>query len=471
MKFRHVAIIATFSITLFASGIEFQYLEQSSKRVLPNKQNEILSYHSVVKDAMKSVVNISTKKTTKTSFYSGSFGQMFNDPFFRQFFGRGFGDLFPQERIERSLGSGVILTHNGYIVTNNHVVENADEIIVALGDDNKEYSATIIGTDKDSDLALIKIDAKNLHPIKLSSDRELLVGDVVFAIGNPFGVGQTVTKGIVSATNRDKIGINRYENFIQTDASINPGNSGGALIDSRGALVGINSAILTRSGANNGIGFAIPVYMVEDVVRKLAKSGKVERGYLGVTISDLSSDARSLYKKDKGAIILDVAEGTPAHKAGLKRGDLIFSVDGKKIESSSELTRVIGSYNPNSTITLGVERNKKEITIKLKLASRDGVISALNEGFIEGLSLAQITRENAQRFRIPSNIRGVLVTDVKPSSKAEKLGFQPGDVIVQVEGMEIETLEDLSAATNKYRKGAKRVFINRYGQTLMQIVE
>jgi len=471
MKLKYFAIIATLSITLFASGIEFQYLEQSSKRVLPNEQNEILSYHSVVKDAMKSVVNISTKKITRTSFYSGPFGQMFNDPFFKHFFGRGFGDLFPQERVERSLGSGVILTHDGYIVTNNHVIENADEIIVALGENNKEYSATIIGTDKDSDLALIKIEAKNLHPIKLSRDRELLVGDVVFAIGNPFGVGQTVTKGIVSATNRDQVGINRYENFIQTDASINPGNSGGALIDSRGALVGINSAILTKSGANNGIGFAIPVYMVEDVVRKLAKSGKVERGYLGVTISNLSNDAKSLYTREKGALVLDVAEGTPAHKAGLKRGDLIFSVDGKKIESSSELTRVIGSYSPNSIITLGVERNKKEITIKLKLASRDGAMSASIDRFVEGLSLAQITRENAQKFRIPSNIRGVLVTDVKPSSKAEKLGFQPGDVIIQVEGMEIETVEDLNTAINKYRKGAKRVFINRYGQILMQIVE
>ena len=468
---KHLAIIATLSVSLFASGIEFNYLDKSSKRVVPNKHNEIISYHATVQDAMKSVVNISTQKTTRTSFQNGPFGQMFNDPFFRQFFGRGFGDAFPQERVERSLGSGVILTHDGYIVTNNHVVENADEIIITLGEDNKEYSATIIGTDKDSDLALIKIDATNLKPIKLSSDRELLVGDLVFAIGNPFGVGQTVTKGIVSATNRDRVGINRYENFIQTDASINPGNSGGALIDSRGALVGINSAILTRSGANNGIGFAIPIYMVEDVVAKLAQSGKVERGYLGVSISDLTSDAKNLYKNDRGALILNVGDDTPAHQAGLKRGDLVIAVDDKKIESSSELTRVIGSYNPGSTITLRVERDKKEIKIKLQLASRSGALTASSEGFIEGLSLAQLTRENAQRFRVPSNLRGVLVTDVKPSSKAERLGFQPGDLIIQIEGVEIESIEDLNSAAKRYADTAKRVFINRYGQTLMQVVE
>lgn len=469
---KQILLATSLSAALFGASVEFDYAQSAKQRVTPTSKQQLLSYNESVKDAMKSVVNISTQKTTKTSFSSNSpFGQMFNDPFFKQFFGREFENAFPRERVERSLGSGVILSKDGYIVTNNHVVENADEIIVTLGEDNKEYTAKIIGNDKDSDLALIKIDATDLQPIQISKEHDLLVGDVVFAIGNPFGVGQTVTSGIVSATNRDKIGINRYENFIQTDASINPGNSGGALIDSRGALIGINSAILTRSGGNNGIGFAIPVSMVEDVVSKLAQSGKVERGYLGVSITDLEKEAKALYKHGKGALVMDVSEDTPASKAGLKRGDLIYKVNGKDIDSASELTRVIGSFNPDETITLSVERDKKDIIIKLKLASRQSSLEATLEGFVEGLSVAEINKDNALKYRIPADIRGVLVADVKPSSKAEKLGFQPGDVIIQIESYEIESVSDLNKAAAKYENSAKRVFINRYGQTLMQIVE
>lgn len=468
---KQILLTGMLCMALFASDLDFNYASKADGRVVPNNSNKIFSHNSVVKDALNSVVNISTKKTTKTSFSTSPFGQMFNDPFFKQFFGREFQNSLPKERVERSLGSGVILTKNGYIVTNNHVVENADEIIVTLDSDDKEYNAKIIGNDKDSDLALIKIEAKNLKPVKISADKDLLVGDVVFAIGNPFGVGQTVTTGIVSATNRDGIGINRYENFIQTDASINPGNSGGALIDSRGNLIGINSAILTRSGGNNGIGFAIPISMVENVVSKLAKDGKVQRGYLGVSITDLQNEAKDLYKRDKGSLVMEVSEDSPASKAGLKRGDLIYKVDSKIIDSAAELMRVIGSFNPNETITLGVERDKKDIILKLQLASRDLSAQASQDGFVKGLSIAQITRANAQKYRIPANLNGVLVVDVKPGSKAEKLGFQPGDVIIQIESYEIKSMDDLAKAISKYKNGAKRVFINRYGNTLMQVVE
>ncbi len=458
------------ALGLNAAHIDFQYADSVQKRVAPSNSRQILSFNDSIKKAMHSVVNISTKKTTRTNFAGSPLGRMFNDPFFRQFFGQNFGGAIPKERVERSLGSGVILSSDGYIVTNNHVVENADEIIVAIGESDKEYNAEIIGSDKDSDLALIKIDAKGLEPIKIAGSDKLLVGDVVFAIGNPFGVGQTVTQGIVSAKNRDRVGINRYENFIQTDASINPGNSGGALIDSRGVLVGINSAILTRSGGNNGVGFAIPAAMVKDVTSKLAKSGKVERGYLGVSIQDLSKDAKEVYEHKKGALILNVAEDTPAAKAGLKRGDLIYAVDGKKVEGASELTRIIGSYNPGEEIALYIERDGDNMKLDLQLASRQNAMSASENGLVEGLKLSQINRDIARKFRLPSGVNGVLVVDVEPNSEAEKLGFQPGDIIIQIESSEIETLGDLSKALKRYN-GKKRVYINRYGQTLMQILE
>ncbi|MGM0623656.1 MAG: Do family serine endopeptidase [Campylobacterota bacterium] len=467
-----LATVALLSISLAAEAINFSYAPKTEKRVVPNAQSQLLSYNDTVKEAMQSVVNISTKRTTKNNFSNNPLGQMFNDPFFKEFFGgRNFGDALPQERVERSLGSGVIVTQDGYIVTNNHVVEEADEIVVTIGQEQKEYSATIIGTDEGSDLALIKIEAKSLKPLKLSQDTQLLVGDVVFAIGNPFGVGQTVTKGIISATNRDSVGNNRYENFIQTDTSINPGNSGGALIDSRGALIGINSAILTRSGANNGIGFAIPVNMVEDIISKLAISGKVDRGYMGVSIADLSSEAKSVYSRDSGALVMNVSEGTPASNAGIKRGDLIYGVDDKKIESASDLTRIIGSYDPGDSVKLKIERDKKTKEVTLTLGSVDSAQSASQDGFIEGLKLSEITKELAQKYRISDRVNGVLIVDVKPASKAETIGFQPGDVIVQVESIEIADLNDLDIAANEYKDSAKRVFINRYGQTLMQIVE
>jgi serine protease Do len=271
-------IIAT---TLFATSIDFQMAEKNPTRVAPNNPNQILSFNDSVKDAMKSVVNIAAKRRVAANAGKIPF-QMFNDPFLRRFFGDQFSEQFRENRIQRSLGSGVIISKDGYIVTNNHVVENADEITVTIGNNPKEYNARVIGRDSDSDIAVIKIDGNNFQAIRFGYSDELKIGDVIFAIGDPFGIGSTVTQGIISALNKDNVGINRYENFIQTDASINPGNSGGALVDSRGALIGINSAIITKSGGNNGIGFAIPVDMLKDVVKKLISDGKVTRGYLGV---------------------------------------------------------------------------------------------------------------------------------------------------------------------------------------------
>lgn len=288
MKSKLFIISTLIATNIFANSIDFNMAQKDTKRVAPSSATELLSFNSSVKDAMKSVVNISAKRHVNAM---GNFPlQMFNDPIFKRFFGDQFGNQFQQNRIQRSLGSGVILSEDGYIVTNNHVIENAEEIIVTIGDDPTEYTANVIGKDADSDIAVIKIEGNNFNAIKVGYSKHLKVGDVIFALGNPFGIGSTVTQGIISALNKNKVGINRYENFIQTDASINPGNSGGALIDSRGALIGINSAIITKSGGNNGIGFAIPVAMVKDVVQKLIKDGKVTRGYLGVVIDDLNKN-------------------------------------------------------------------------------------------------------------------------------------------------------------------------------------
>ncbi len=463
--------ITTLIVTtsLFANSIQMNLVDQNPDRKNIVNSAEILSFNESVKDAIHSVVNISTKKRIKTA--SSGIEQMFNDPFFRQFFGRNFGDTLPKERLQQSLGSGVILSKDGYIVTNAHVVEGADEIVVTVGDDEKEYEAKMIGSDKDSDLAVIKIEAKGLQPIAVGSSKNLAIGDVVFAIGNPFGVGQTVTQGIVSALNKNKVGINRYENFIQTDASINPGNSGGALIDSRGALIGINSAILTRSGGNNGVGFAIPVAMVKQIVKTLVADGKVSRGYLGVSIEDLSKETKDVYRHDYGALVLDVGKDSPADKKGLQRGDLIYKINGQKVKDASDLQTKIGSFKPGEVLSLSIERNKKDISVDIKLDSRESVQKITeNETVLQGLFVSEIDAQNSKKYRIPASVSGVLITDVEAGSKAEKVGFQAGDIIIQVENIEIETLKDLQRAMSEFKKVPKRVYVNRYGRVMMSVI-
>ena len=458
-------------VTLFGANIDLEYASKDIKRISPTKTDQIFSFNSSIKHSVNSIVNISTNKKLRFA-QNNQMGDMLNDPFFRRFFGRGFGQDLPKERIQRSLGSGVILSQNGYIVTNSHVIENADEITVSVGDDQKEYKAKLIGKDPDSDLAVIKIEAKGLVPIKLGYSSNLLVGDIVFAIGNPFGVGQSVTQGIVSALNKNMVGINRYENFIQTDAPINPGNSGGALVDSRGALIGINTAILSRSGGNNGIGFAIPVKMVKNIVKKLIEDGKVTRGYLGVSIEDINKELVPVYKHKKGALILDVGEDTPAQKSGLKRGDLVYGINGKKITNAKELQSTIGSFKPKEKITLNIERDKKNIDIKIVLGSRDSLNTiTANKELLGGLFLNELTNENIAKFRLQKNSKGVLIIDVKPNSEAEKVGFQAGDIIIQIESDEIESLSDIEKALNKYKDNAKRVYINRYGRIMASVLE
>jgi len=442
---------------VIGNSITLKNAPKNPKHRLPTNQNEILSFSSILKNSMNAVVNISTSKIN----YRGNIN--------RRFFEEFFGQQIPPQKSNNSLGSGVIISKDGYIVTNNHVIDGADEISVTINNRETEYIAKVIGRDKDSDLAVIKIDAKDLEPIKFSHSEDIKVGDVVFAIGNPFGVGETVTQGIISAVNKYGMGINKYENFIQTDASINPGNSGGALIDSRGALIGINSAIISSSGGNNGVGFSIPVNIVRNVVTKIILNGRVDRGFMGVSISKVTKELKNIYNHKEGAIITDIQNHSPAQRANLYRGDLIFAINGKKVKNPHELQQIVTSYRPNDTITISIERDGQNIEKTLTLANLSGDRVAL--GYIDrsfdGLYINRLNSQNRNRFQIPQQIEGVVVTKVDINSQAYIDGFSVGDIIIQIENQPIQTVDDVIKALKIYKNRPKRVYINRRGTTLL----
>jgi len=438
-------------------SIEFKYANENMERKHPTNQNFILSYNNILQNVRTSVVNISTQKTVNGGTYANPF---MDDPRFRDFF-RNFGQgQIPQERVQRALGSGVIISKNGYIVTNNHVVDGADKIMVSIAGDKKEYKAKLIGKDAKSDIAIIKIEAKNLNSATFYNSDKVKVGDVVFALGNPFGVGETITQGIVSATGRSGVGIVEYENFIQTDASINPGNSGGALINSAGHLIGINSAIISRSGGNVGIGFSIPSNMVTSIATALIDSGKYTRAYLGVAISDVSDDMSSFYNNQFGALITAVEDDTPAKKAGLKRGDLIIEVNSKKVQSASELKNIIGSFAPEKKVNIKILRDKKVKTLSVKLGSLDNA-STSGELTYKGLSVENLSAPSRRQLRVPNAIDGVLVSQVELKSEASVIGIEKGDIIIQIENFEIKNLDDFKKAIKTKTK--KRIYVYRNG--------
>ncbi|NWK73995.1 PDZ domain-containing protein [Acinetobacter cumulans] len=322
----------------------------------------VVSYSAAVKVAAPAVVNIFTTQKVKQLDHP-----LLNDPAFREFFGNQLPDGQSQDPNENSLGSGVIVRPDGYILTNNHVIAQADQIVVALRD-GRRASAKVIGTDPDTDLAVIKIELNNLPvlPFKLSGNE---VGDVVLAIGNPFGVGQTVTQGIISATGRSDLGINTYEDFIQTDAAINPGNSGGALIDVAGNLIGVNTAIFSQSGGSLGIGFAIPAKICQQIMNAILKDGRVVRGYMGISLQAVSQD-NVFETKAPGVVVANVQKNGPADKAGFQKGDKILKVNDEQIGSASYLINYVAMQAPNSTIQVSIERDGKPMTLNVVVTER-----------------------------------------------------------------------------------------------------
>ena len=463
-KMRKIILSLSLATALF--GVSFNEAKDNATRTNPANENTILSYHNSIKDVKKSVVNISTSKTIARSDRFGGLDDFFNDPYFKQFFGFDFPQRKTQSEKEviSSLGSGVIISKDGYIITNNHVVDEVDSISVTLPGNSTEYKAKLIGQDPKTDLAVIKIEAKELFAVTFANSDDLMEGDIVFALGNPFGVGFSVTSGIISALNKDNIGLNQYENFIQTDASINPGNSGGALVDSRGFLVGINSAILSRSGGNNGIGFAIPSNMVKDIAKKLIEKGKIERGLLGVTISTLQGDIKKAYKNSEGALITDVQKGSSADEAGLKRGDLVIKVNEKVIKSPNDLKNYIGTLEIGHKISLSYERDGENKQANFILKGEQKSPKGESNDLIEGLNLLNLDPKLKESLQISKDINGVFVDKVQDKSRAKISGFKEGDIIIGVGQSEIRTIKDLEIALKQEsKKDFVKIWVYRNG--------
>jgi serine protease Do len=437
------------------------------------------TFAPVVQKVMPSVVNIFSSRKIKAD--NRNLEPFLDDPLFRRFFGDQFGGqpLIPKERQERSLGSGVIVSPDGYILTNNHVVDGATDVKVSLND-KREFTARIVGTDSKTDLAVLKIDQTGLPTLALADSSKVQVGDIVLAIGNPFGVGQTVTMGIVSAIGRGGLGIEDYEDFIQTDAAINPGNSGGALVNPEGRLVGISTAILSRSGGNQGIGFAIPANMARNVMDQIIHGGKVSRAFLGVLIQPVTPDLAKAFKlgKSEGALISDVSANSPAERAGLKAGDIVTKLDNQTIPDSRALQLAIGQMTPGRTVRLTVVRDgtERQYSVTLGEQPADRSESAATSGgttadrALDGVSLEAMTPELARQFGISTNTKGVLVRRIDRDSAAAQAGLEQGDVIVEVNRQPVTTVEQLNRCINQGAGDTTLLFVNHDGRTRYVVI-
>ena len=414
-----------------------------------------LSFSDLAEKVKPAVVNISTTKTYKGGLGSPFGRSPFSGPFGDDFFDRFFGDIPQREFKQRSLGSGFIISSDGYILTNNHVVEKADKIVVKVSD-GKEYQAKIIGTDAKTDIALIKIKPQNsLSVVEIGDSDKSRVGEWVIAIGNPFGLEQTVTAGIISAKGR-VIGAGPYDNFIQTDASINPGNSGGPLFSMDGRVIGINTAIVAQG---HGIGFAIPINMANSILADLKTKGKVTRGWLGVSVQDIGEDmARNLnYKSRNGAVVSDVIEGDPADRAGIKVYDIVTEINGRTVKDSRDLLLKIAALHVGEKISIKVIRGGKEKVFPLTVAERkDKTENALTKGkeskVYFGIIAQEISPEISRQLGIPRE-SGVIIIDVENGSPAEDVGLQPQDVIIQVNKVRISSMKQY---TREMSKAAER---------------
>jgi serine protease Do len=432
------------------SGATIQ-LVADDRPVSRDNKNGVTSFAPVVKKVAPSVVKVLVASTPKNVGYDDIFP---DNPFFRRFFGDEFGRNERRESRmpkQQGLGSGVIVSEEGYILTNNHVVDNADEVKVSLTD-GREFTAKVVGKDPKTDIAVVKIDASDLPAITIANSDNIEVGDLVLAVGNPFGVGQTVTMGMVSATGRGNLGLD-YEDFIQTDAAINPGNSGGALVDAEGRLIGINTAILSRSGGNQGIGFAVPANLARNVMESLVRDGRVVRGFLGVNIQDLTPALAKEFNLEpsSGVVVADVTPDSPAAKAGIKSGDIITKLDGREVRDSRHLKLQVAQAAPGKALPITVNRDGKTRTLQVtpkelpgtELAARSGSSSSSDDnGTLNGVTVSDLDEAARSEMKVPAHIKGALVTDVRPDSPAYQAGLRPGDVILEIDRKAVKGAED-----------------------------
>jgi serine protease Do len=414
----------------------------------------------VVKKVAPSVVNIYSTMTIRERPNS-----LFSDPLFRRFFGQEFGGQnLPRTRREQSLGSGVIVSPDGYILTANHVVEGADKVKVALASGEKEFDAKIIGTDPPTDTAVLKVEGKNLPAITIADSDKLEVGDLVLAIGNPFAVGQTVTMGIVSALGRGGFGINNYENFIQTDAAINPGNSGGALVDAEGRLVGINTWIISRSGGFQGLGFAVPINMARYVMERLVSEGKVTRGYLGLYLQpEMTPELAKQFNLPNinGALVTTVEPDSPAAKAGFKEGDFVTEFNGQKVEDMRHLRLMVSQTVPGRKVTIKILRDGSQKTLTATLGempkealagggqSQPGKRGKSETDALDGVEVTDLDAQGRREAGVPRNIRGALVTNVDQDSNAADADLHVGDIIVEIDHQPVRNADEAVTLSEK----------------------
>ena len=450
----------------------------------------LTTFAPVVEKVAPNVVTIATSKMVKRNAQGQN--PMLNDPMFRRFFGIP-EDPAPNEKDDgkggkkrkqmMGLGSGVVVSPEGHIITNNHVIEGADEIIVKVGNEKHEYIAKKIGTDPSTDIAILKIEPTNkLQGIVFADSDKIKVGDLAIAVGNPFGLTQSVTMGIVSATGRGGTGITDYENFIQTDASINPGNSGGALVDTEGRLIGINTAIFSRSGGNQGIGFAVPANLAHTVMDGLIKNGKVSRGFLGIALQPLSEELAKEFKIDNsaGALVAEVTSKSPADKAGVQAGDVVVEVNAKKVDGPRELQLMVAALAPGTKVDVKIIRDGKEKNVTVELGERPSAKVAANEkpatpddpDVLDGVTVGDIDAEARKKFGVPDGSKGVVITEIDPDSASADAGLKVGDVIHEINREAITSSKQAVEMSEKMKKEKKVLLrVSTKGSSRFVVIE
>ncbi len=452
------------ALDLYAKGFQAETISDKELAALPLQK----VLNKIADRNLPAVVSIRVVKSVRSNsqdFFQG-------DEFLKRFFG--FRDNLPEE--DRSaFGSGFIISSDGYLISNNHVVDGSIKIVVVFKDNDKEYEAKIVGQDVDTDVALLKIkNVNNLPHVTLGNSDSVNVGDITVAIGNPFGLSHTFTMGVISAKGRKGIGNTKYENFIQTDVAINPGNSGGPLINLKGEVIGINSMIYSKNGANIGIGFAIPVNMVKNIVRQLKETGSVVRGWLGISVQDINeklADALSISKK--GVYVPDVTDNSPADKAGIKKGDVVISYNQKQVKDSSDLINFVGNTKPGTVVEIELLKRgnpKKKIVIKVKIGQNKPLLSSsssrgnLSQKYL-GITVNNINQKTKERFSLKTS-RGVVIENINKKSPLLQQGVRLGDVIVLVNHEEVNGISQYEKVMQRYHKKKKIIFHIQRGTSL-----